>query len=123
MDRVAISLAISSRVFPSVVIPRDFAATIRGSRVAADGADAGGGDVEGGMYVDGDVSSFDAFSNSRFARPMDLAISGSFCGPHKKMTTSITTTLMASNPTSAKFASHVKCAVSADIRMMSYCEV
>lgn len=105
-----------------MVIPRDFAATMSGSGVATDGVD-GDADVEGGMYVDGDVSSFDAFSNSRFARPMDLAISGSFCGPHKKTTTSITTTLMASNPTSAKFVSHVKCAVSADIRMVSHCEV
>ena len=63
--------------------------------------------------MDGDVSSLDAFSNSRLAKPIDLAISGSFCGPHKKMTTSITTTLMASNPTSAKPISHPQCSGSA----------
>lgn len=102
-----------------MVIPRDFAAIMSGS--VADGVDV---DVEvgGGVYVEGDVSSLDAFSNSRLARPIDLAISGSFCGPHRKMTTSITTTLMASNPTNAKFASHVYCAVS-DIRMVSCCGV
>lgn len=102
-----------------MVIPRDFAAIMSGS--VADGVDV---DVEvgDGVYVEGDVSSLDAFSNSRLARPIDLAISGSFCGPHRKMTTSITTTLMASNPTNAKFASHVYCAVS-DIRMVSCCGV
>jgi len=67
-----------------------------------DGVDV---DVVGVVYVEGDVSSLDAFSNSRLARPIDLAISGSFCGPHRKMTTIITTTLMASNPTNAKFGS------------------
>lgn len=84
-----------------MVIPRDFAATMSGSVVDGVEVDAAGVVV----YVEGDVSSLDAFSNSRLARPIDLAISGSFCGPHRKMTTSITTTLMASNPTNAKFAS------------------
>ncbi len=103
-----------------MVIPRDFAATMSGSVV--DGVDVDVAGVVGVVYVEGDVSSLDAFSNSRLARPIDLAISGSFCGPHRKMTTSITTTLMASNPTNAKFASHVYCAVS-DIRMVSCCGV
>lgn len=89
-----------------MVIPRDFAATMSGSTVDGVGGDA---DVGGGLYVDGDVISLDAFSNSRFARAIDLAISGSFCGPHRKTTTSITTTLMSSNPTSAKFASYMEC--------------
>jgi len=35
VERAAISLAISSFVFPSVIIPSDFAATINGSAVGA----------------------------------------------------------------------------------------
>src|SRR5208282_5753229 len=46
VGRSAISLAISSFVFPSVVIPRDLDATMSGS--TADGVDCGA-DVEGGV--------------------------------------------------------------------------
>ncbi len=102
-----------------MVIPRDFAATMSGSTVEGVDCEA---DVEGGMYVDGDVISLDAFSNSRFAWAIDLAISGSFCGPHRKTTTSITTTLMSSNPTSAKFVSH-RMWGRRHIRMVGCCEV
>lgn len=101
-----ISPAICSFVFPSVLlIPNNRAATISGSEEDATGA---GVDVDGGEKLDGEVISFDAFSNSRFAKATDLAISGSFCGPHRKTTTNMTAMLIASNPTVAKFASHVK---------------
>jgi len=88
----AISLPISSLVFPSVEMPRFFAAVISGSLLLCA--------VLGCVNV-ADEASFAAFSNSFLARPRDLASSGSFCGPHRKMTRSIATTINHSYPTRA----------------------
>ncbi len=83
VDLSAISLAISSFVFPSVDMPRLLAATINGSVDAVS-------DVVGvvGAVVSEAVAeaSFVALSNSFFARPMERASSGSFCGPQMKIT-------------------------------------
>jgi len=38
-------------------------------------------------------TSLAAFSNSFLASPIDLANSGSFCGPQRKITTSMATTI------------------------------
>lgn len=89
----AISLAISSFVLPSVVIPRFLAATISGSVSAV---------VVGAPVVPPNDTSFAAFSNSFLARPIDLASSGSFCGPQRKTTSKIPTTINHSYPTRAK---------------------
>ena len=75
VDLSAISFAICSFVFPSVVIPRLLAATIRGSVAAVCAVGVVG---VPGVVVDGVEASFAAFSNSFLARPMDLASSGSF---------------------------------------------
>jgi hypothetical protein len=89
----AISLAISSFVLPSVVIARLLAATISGSVSAL---------VEGTLVVATDDTSFVTLSNSFLARPIDLASSGSFCGPQRKTTSKIATTINHSYPIRAK---------------------
>ncbi len=89
----AISLAISSFVLPSVVIPKFLAAMIKGSAEVS---------VVGLVVVPADETSFAAFSNSFLASPMDLANSGSFCGPQRKITSKIAAMISHSYPTKAK---------------------
>ena len=111
-DLSAISFAICSFVFPSVVMPRLLAATISGSVTGCavatpletvEAVEVAGGDVD---------ASFAAFSNSFLASPIDFASSGSFWGPHRKTTSRIPTTMSHSYPTSANpfhISTHVSC--------------
>lgn len=76
----AISLAISARVFPSVLMPSSFAATISGS------------DEDCVGVLDVDVS-WEALWNSFLTSPIDRANSGSFDGPQRNMIKMTTKTM------------------------------
>jgi len=84
-------------VFPSVEIPSFFAVSIRTSV-----SGAAGGEV-------GLVASLYALSISFRANPIDLANSGSFCGPHTNSTTMIANTMSHSYPTIANLFARVSC--------------
>jgi hypothetical protein len=64
------------------------------------------------------VISFVAFSNSRLASPMDLAISGSFWGPQMNKITRMATTVIASKPTMA-IVIHITGHFVPDIRVLN----
>ncbi len=72
-------------------MPRLFAATINGSGVVSVGE----------LGVVGLEISFAALSNSFLASPMDLANSGSFCGPQRKTIKTTAITISHSYPTRA----------------------
>ena len=91
------------------------AATINESVVVA-GADAVPGvDAEGV----GDMNSLDDLSNSLFAKPIDRASSGSFCGPQRKMITMTAMMTIHSYPITANAFSHQKLFHLADIKMVN----
>jgi len=89
----AISFAICSLVLPSVVMPMLFAASRSGSCSVSFVVEVVGLEID-------DIS-LALFWNSFFARPIDLASSGSFCGPQRKITSKIPTTMSHSYPISA----------------------
>lgn len=89
----AISFVISSFVLPSVLIPRFLAAVINGSVAGVELVEA---------VLTAEEASFAALSNSFLANPMDLASSGSFCGPQRKTTNKMPRTISHSYPTRAK---------------------
>ena len=104
VDRSTISFASSSFVLPSLGMPNDFAATITGSCGVFSAVP---------IVVFAIVETFmAAFSNSRFAWPMNRAISGSFLGPQRKRSTSMTAITSPSYPIIANpFHKHGNCSV------------